>query len=170
VATLKFTTIIKIRGANPYVDVSKKQAGRLRTAWRKPMPVLARVNGQPKAPWHVNMIPVGNGAFYLYLHGNVRKVSGTKVGDKVLIEIDFDHDYRNGPLHAMPEQLALTLEQNLIAMKNWDKLPPSRQKEILRYLAGLKSSEAKERNIKRAMAVLSGSPERFMGRSWQNGS
>jgi uncharacterized protein YdeI (YjbR/CyaY-like superfamily) len=48
----------------------------------------------------------------------------------------------------------------------WNALSPSRKKEILRYFANLKSRDARERNIRRAVAVLSGSPERFMGRSW----
>src|SRR5581483_7695802 len=170
VASLEFTAIIKIRGVNPYVDVSKSQAGRLKTAWRKPMPVLVRVNGQPKMPWHINMMPVGNGDFYLYLHGDVRKASGTKVGDSVLVEITFDDTYRNGPLHTMPEQFALALKQDQVANANWEKLPPSRQKEVLRYFAGLKSSEAKEGNIKKAIDVLSGKPGQFLGRSWHNGA
>jgi len=45
-------------------------------------------------------------------------------------------------------------------------LIPSRQKEILRYFAGLKSAEAQERNLQRAIHVLSGGKARFMARSW----
>ena len=48
-------------------------------------------------------------------------------------------------------------------------LIPSRKKEILRYLAALKSPEARERNIVRALKVLSGKSERFMPRSWSGG-
>jgi hypothetical protein len=134
------------------------------------MPVLIRINGQPKSSWHINMMPTGKGDFFLYLHGDVRKASGTKVGDTVLVEIDFDQDYRNGPMHAMPEQFATALKQNPITLKNWDELPPSRQKELLRYFANLKSLEARAINIKRALDVLSGKPEQFMGRSWHHGS
>jgi hypothetical protein len=41
-----------------------------------------------------------------------------------------------------------------------EALPPSRKKEILRYLTRLKSPEARARNVRRALAALSGSPER----------
>jgi hypothetical protein len=116
------------------------------------------------------MMPVGNGDFYLYLHGDVRKASDTKVGDKVSVELDFDQEYRNGPLHTMPEQFASALQQTRIAQENWNKLSPSRQKEILRYFASLKSLEATERNIQKALDVLSGGPGQFMGRSWSEGS
>src|SRR5436853_5166 len=48
------------------------------------------------------MMPVGDGSFYLYLHGDVRKASGTKVGDRVRVEAGFDSKYRNGPQHPVP--------------------------------------------------------------------
>lgn len=134
------------------------------------MPVLVKVNGWPKEPWHINMMPAGNGEFYLYLHGDVRKASSTQVGDEVIIELDFDESYKNGPQHPMPEPFAAALERVPIAQTNWDKLPPSRQKEVLRYFSGLKSAEARERNMKKALAVLAGKTERFMGRTWHNGS
>ena len=169
-ATLEFTTVIKIRGVNPYVDVAKHQAARLRTEWRKPMPVLIKINGHPEKAWRINMMPAGNGDFFLYLHGDVRKASGTKVGDEARIEIDFDKNYKNGPLHAVPEWFAVALGQNPVATKNWDKLPPSRQKEVLRYFAGLKSTEARKKNVERVMNALSGKPRHFMGRHWLNGS
>ncbi|HEY1835582.1 MAG TPA: YdeI/OmpD-associated family protein [Candidatus Saccharimonadales bacterium] len=169
-AILKFAGVIKIRGVNPYVDVGKSQAERLQKGWRKPMPVLLTVNGQPKEPWHINMMPAGNGDFYLYLHGAVRKASGTKVGDAVTVEVDFDEAYRNGPQHPMPSDFAAALKKNPAAQANWNALPPSRQKEVLHYLAALKSADAKARNIARALQALSGTSTHFMGRDWNDGS
>ena len=116
------------------------------------------------------MMPVGDGNFYLYLHGDVRKASKTKVGDKVEVEIKFDSDYRNGPMHPIPDWFRDALVDNKVAKKNWDALPPSRQKEILRYFSWLKSPEAKKRNLDKALHVLSGKPGRFMARSWHDGA
>ena len=42
------------------------------------------------------------------------------------------------------------------ASEAWDALIPSRKKEILRYFSWLKSAEARERNVARAIHVLSG--------------
>lgn len=112
------------------------------------------------------MMPVGNGSFYLYLHGDVRAASQTKVGDRVEVEIAFDANYRNGPMHPMPAWFERPLRQNKKAHQAWKKLTPSRQKEILRYFSWLKSRAAQERNVKRALGVLSGQPGRFMARSW----
>jgi len=116
------------------------------------------------------MMPVGNGSFYLYLHGEIRKSSGTRVGDRVRVEIDFDSSYRNGPQHPMPRWFNQALAGHPQAKRNWIALIPSRKKEILRYFSRLNSSEARARNLARALAVLSGEKRRFMGRAWTDGS
>jgi hypothetical protein len=36
---------------------------------------------EPDTPWRTNLMPVGDGHFFLYLHGQVRKASDTSVGD-----------------------------------------------------------------------------------------
>ena len=51
----------------------------------------------------------------------------------------------------------------------WKALPPSRKKEVLRYLASLESRETITRNIARATAVLSGRTARFIARDWKDG-
>lgn len=169
-SSLFFPAVVKIRGINPYVDVSARRAGQLRPNWRKPMPVLVRINGKPaRKPWRINMMPAGNGGFYLYLHNSVREASGTRVGDRVTVELDFDHAYRNGPLHSMPRWFSAALRADAEAKLNWSRLAPSRKKEMLRYFAGLKSEAARQRNLARAMRVLSGMPGRFMARDWSRG-
>lgn len=160
---------MRIRGANPYVLVSARRAAQLKPGWRRPMPVRVRIDGRPDPPWRINMMPTGTGAFYLYLHGGVRKASGTGVGDRVTVELAFDTAYRNGPMHPMPKWFAAALKADAKARRAWDALIPSRQKEILRHLASLKSREAQQRNLERAMAVLGGRPGRFMARSWKDG-
>jgi len=168
--TLSFTAVIKIRGVNPFILVSAARANAIKPGWRKPLPVLLRINGKPAKPWRINLMPVGDGSFYLYLHGDVRKASDTVVGDRVPVEIDFDPSYRNGPQHPMPAWFRQALAGNPQAMKNWKALIPSRKKEILRYLSRLSSSEARARNLAKALHVLSGETGRFMARAWKNGS
>src|SRR5437588_2849945 len=159
---MRFHALIKIQGVNPYVLVSAKRAAELKPGWRKPVPVLVRINEKPDEPWRINMMPVGDGSFRLYLHGSVRKVSNTEVGDRVEVEVRFDPKYKNGPAHPMPAWFRDALGKNAVAKKNWNALIPSRAKEILRYFAGLKSAEARERNLARALHALSGEATRFM--------
>jgi hypothetical protein len=165
-SSLRFRSLIEINNINPYVLVSAQRATRLQAGWRKPLPVRVRVNGRPEKPWCINMMPIGDGSFYLYLHGDVRKASDTKVGQTVSVELEFDDEYRSGPAHPMPLWFSEALDQNRIARRAWSGLIPSRQKEILRYFSRLKTPEAQARNVRRAMQVLSGGKGRFMARSW----
>jgi len=183
IPTLRFRAVIKIHGINPYVLVSARRASKLRPNWRKPMPVLVKINGKPEKSrstpslgsvaqgrlWRINMMPVGDGSFRLYLHSGVRKTSNTGVGDRVNVEVSFDAKYRGGPMHPMPKWFRTALAKNPTARQNWDALIPSRKKEILRYFAALKSAEARERNLARALQALSGEPVRFMARAWSRG-
>jgi hypothetical protein len=164
---LRFRSLIEINKINPYVLISAARAARLKPGWRRPMPVRIRVNGKPQVPWRINLMPIGDGSFYLYLHGNVRKASGTKVGDVVSVEVELDVEYRGGP-QPMPAWFAAALDRNRRAREAWQALTPSRQKEIVRYLANLKSPEAQARNTRRAVLVLSGDKGRFMARSWNS--
>jgi hypothetical protein len=168
--TSTFTATIKIRGINPYVLVSARRANAVKSGWRKPLPVLVRINGKPDKAWRINMMPVGDGSFYLYLHGNVRKASGTAVGHRVRVEIAFDANYRGGPPQRMPSWFQQALKANPQAALNWKALIPSRKKEILRYLTALKSPEARARNLSKVIRMVSGETGRFMARTWKDGS
>lgn len=167
---LNFKSKILIHNANPYVLVSASRAKLLKPNWRKPLPVLVQINGKPNPPWAINMMPIGDGSFYLYLHGDVRKASKTKVGDRVDVCVSFDKKYKSGPVHEMPSWFKVPLSKNKKAQKAWDVLTPSRQKEILRYFSWLKSKQVQERNVLKALSVLSGTEGRFMARTWKNGA
>lgn len=167
--TLRFRARIELNGINPYVRVRAGQAAKLKSAWRRPMPVAVQIDGQPEPPWRINLMPVGDGDFYLYLHGSVRQASGTKVGDMVSVALAFDDEYAGGPAHPMPAWFGDELDRNPPASRGWANLAPSRQKEILRYFAGLKSAAARERNLRRALHVRAGGQARFMARAWNAG-
>jgi hypothetical protein len=167
-ATFKGT--IKIRGINPFIEICAARAAAVKPGWRKPLPVLVRVNGQPEQPHRINMMPAGDGSFYLYLNGIVRSQAGVSVGDRVSVEIAFDASYRNGPQHPIPGWFKTALYDTPEARRNWAKLTPSRQKEILRCFAQLKLPEARARNLARALSMLSGDTGRFMARTPEKGS
>jgi hypothetical protein len=163
---MNFRATIELRGINPYVLVSAARALRIKPDWKRPMPILVQVNGKPDPAWPVNMMPAGDGSFYLYLDGSVRGASGTEVGDTVEVSVVFDDAYRAGPQHEMLPEFASRLDGNPLAKARWDGLTPGLKKEVLRYLATLKSDAARQRNVERAVGVLSGAKERFMARDW----
>lgn len=165
---LSLIKTIEIIGVNPYVRVFADEARSLKPNWRRPMPVLVQVNGHPNDPWHINMMPIGNGDFYLYLHADVRKASNTKVGDEVEVRVQFDKGYKGGPTD-LPDWLLAVIETDEIVNKNWNNLSPSRQKEVVRYLTNLKSVEARMRNLTKLKEMLSGIEGHYMGRDWKDG-
>jgi hypothetical protein len=167
--SVTFSAPIEITGINPYVLVSFLDASTLRSGWRRPLPVLVRLNNDTETTWRTNLMPRGDGAFYLYLHGEMRSAARAGVGDKVTVELRVDDAYHGGPAHDIPASFQAALNANPTAAQNWEGLPPSRRKEILRYFAGLKSERALERNVDKALRVLSGESERFMARDWVDG-
>jgi len=168
VTAVRFTQRIAIRDINPYLRVSASHAIALKPAWKRPMPVLVTINGQPSPPARVNLMPAGDGTFYLYLNGPIRTASATAVGDRVTAAISFDASYRGGPTHPMPASLRRALALRSKAKKAWTALTPSRQKEILRYLAGLKSEAARERNVAKVVAMLGKPDGTFLGRAHES--
>jgi hypothetical protein len=166
----EFRAVVEIRGINPFVSVSASRVERLKAGWRKPLPVLVRINRQSEDAWRTNLMPAGDGGFYLYLNGEMRAQTGITVGSVVSVELALDAGYRNGPQHPMPSWFSKALDESEKARKNWTALTPSRKKEVLRYFARLKSPEARARNLSKALHVLSGKSGRFMARTWSNGS
>jgi hypothetical protein len=169
--SLRYRARIEINGINPFVPVDPEQARSLREGWRKPMPVLVQINGAPAEPWRINMMPRGDGGFFLYLHGIVRGAAdGVGVGDEVEVSVAFDAAYRGGPAHPMPEAFEHGLARNKAAAKAWEALTPSLRKEVLRRFDSVKSEAARTRNIEDALAVLGGAEGRFMARAWKDGA
>lgn len=167
---IEFKATIELRGYNPYIAVSAEQAEAIAPGWRRPIPVLVQLNGGPIPPWRINMMPVGDGGFYLYLDNRIRKPTQTAVGDQVAVTLAFDADYRGGPAHDMPDDLNTVLRGSIVAASNWEKLPPSRKKEVLRYLGRLQSPSARLSNLERLLHVLEGNEGRYLARQWKNGA
>jgi hypothetical protein len=160
---------VLIIGVNPYVAVPSERVATLRPSWRKPLPVLVQINDGSATPWRTNLIPSGDGSFRLYLHGAMRKTANVGVGDEVRIRLRVDDAYHSNPAHSMPKWFQEALDSDSAIKENWMRLPPSQRKEVVRYLGALKSQDARERNLQRALGVLRGEPGRFLGRNWVDG-
>jgi Bacteriocin-protection, YdeI or OmpD-Associated/Domain of unknown function (DUF1905) len=163
------TSRVLIVGVNPYVEVSAERVTMLRPGWRKPLPVLVRLNEAPTTPWRTNLTPTGDGSFRLYLHGAMRATANVEVGDDVRIGLDVDDDYYSNPANPVPPWFQTALDADSAITENWLKLTPSQRKEFARYLGALKSEDARQRNLLRALSVLRGESGRFLGRDWVDG-
>ena len=150
---------IQIIGVNPYVllpypilkylfQKSGKDIGAI--------PVQLKIGGKD----FIQNLVKYSGKWRLYLNGPMRKAAGKDVGDAIDIKIDFDPKPRTTQVHP---KLKKAFKENPGAKKAFEKLSPSRQKEILRYINFLKSEEAVDKNVRRAIAHLTGSKP-FVGR------
>ncbi len=83
----------------------------------------------------------------------MRKAAGKDVADIIEIKIDYDSEERTTPTHPKLEK---AFKENKKAKAAFDKLSPSRQKEILLYINNLKSEETFDKNIQRAIVHLVG--------------
>jgi hypothetical protein len=145
-----FSAKIAKIGINPYVGLPEEvlenifeQAGKA----RGPIPVRGTVNGKP----FIQTLVKYQGAWRLYINGIMREAAGIDVGDEVHIWLEFDPTPRMEPIHPKLER---ALAKNKSAKAAFEKLVPSRQKEILRYLNSMKTEETMDRNIERVIKIL----------------
>ena len=147
-----FSAKIFIIGINPYVLLPEavlgslfKQAGKEKGA----IPVRGTLNGNAFTQTLVKY----SGKWRLYLNTPMRKAAGIDVGDIAKVKIEYDPEPRVIPMHPKLQQ---ALAKNKKAKSAFEKLTPSRQKEILRYISFLKNEESVIVNVERAIQNLSG--------------
>lgn len=144
-----FTAKIYIIGVNPYVLLPAKilkaifnDAGKDKGA----IPVKGTINDHP----FIQHLVKYSGKWRLYLNMPMRKGSKADVGDTVTINITFDETVRETP---MLGKLAIALSKNKKALKVFENLSPSMQKEIKRYINNLKSEDSVDKNVTRAIGI-----------------
>ncbi len=154
-----FQAEILIIGINPYVLLPDATLNAVFAQVGKnkgPIPVHGTLEGHA----FIQTLVRYAGAWRLYLNGPMLKAAKKGVGDTVSVRIAFDPRDRTVP---MPVALAAALKKNAKARKVFEALPPSRRKEIMRYIGTLKGEAAIAKNVVRAMNFLTGK-ERFAGR------
>lgn len=154
-----FTAELETIDGNPFValpldvlDDLFREAGRS----KGPIPVRGAINGRPYQQTLVNF----RGAWRLYVNMQMFHDSPRRVGESIEVTVGFDPSDRAIAPHP---KLRAMLESNPSAKKVFDDMAPSRQREIVRYIDGLKTEESVDRNVGRALDFLLGRG-RFVGR------
>lgn len=154
-----FSAKIYIIGINPYVllpsSVLKyifQKAGKDKGA----IPVQLKISDKD----FIQNLVKYSGKWRLYLNTPMRKAANKDVGDIIDVKIDFDPKPRTTPIHP---KLKNAFKENIEAKKAFERLRPSRQKEILRYINFLKSEEGVDKNVQKAISHLTGNKP-FIGR------
>jgi Bacteriocin-protection, YdeI or OmpD-Associated/Domain of unknown function (DUF1905) len=156
---VRFSALIEIIGVNPFVlippaDLEEifRQAGKSKGT----IQVKGYLNGKP----FIQTLVKFAGQWRLYLNMPMRRSTNRTVGDPVEVSMEFDPAPRFPDFHP---KLLVALNHYPEAKAIFDQLPPSRQKEIVRYIAHLKSEESVDRNVPKAIDFLLGKI-RFVGR------
>ncbi|MFN8251412.1 MAG: YdeI/OmpD-associated family protein [Ferruginibacter sp.] len=147
-----FKAIIDIIGINPFVYLPEKVLSAVLKSAQKdkgPIPVYGTVNG---ASFKQTLVKY-SGAWRLYINRPMLHASGSKLGDCIRVRIAFDPSERTIPFHP---KLKAALAASKDANAKFKQLPPSRQKEIKRYIHHLKTDESVERNIAKLLDHLRG--------------
>ncbi|MBO9618863.1 MAG: YdeI/OmpD-associated family protein [Niabella sp.] len=101
-----------------------------------------------------------SGEWRLYINTIMLKNSPKRIGETIEITIAFDPEERTIAPHP---KLVKALNEHPEAQKIFNNLAPSKQFEIVRYIASLKTETSVDKNIIRAIDFLSGKG-RFVGR------
>jgi len=156
----RFIAKIQIIGVNPYVLVP---AAILRNVFKQAdkdkgkIPVKIKIDGHE----FVQTLIKYAGKWRLYLNTPMRKAASKQVGDRAAFEIEFDPEERTIVIHP---KLHRALHENTKAKCIFESLRPSLQLEIVRYISFLKTDEAIDRNVTKAIDFLLGNA-RFVGRN-----
>ncbi|MGV3762082.1 YdeI/OmpD-associated family protein [Parapedobacter sp.] len=148
----KFNANLDIIGINPFVFVPQKVLTAIQAQAGKdkgPIPIKGTINGKMFRQTLVKY----SGAWRLYVNVEMLKNSPQRIGETVVLEVSFDPADR--PIHPHPKLLA-ALAKNKQARECFDALAPYKQKEIMRYIASLKTEAGIERNVAKAMDFLLG--------------
>lgn len=155
-----FKAQIHIIGVNPFVFVPEEVLLRVFIAAGKEkghIPIFGLINGLPYKQTLVKY----KGDWRLYVNVTMLKKSPKRIGE--IVEISVDYDPVSRAYEMLPEFEKL-LNRNQTAERVFNSLTNSRQQEIIRYLARLKTEDALIRNCTRAINFLLGK-ERFIGRN-----
>lgn len=149
-----FNATIALLGVNPYVSVPGPALKRLCEAAgrdKSPIPIKVTIEGTSFRQTLVRY----QGDWRLYLNTPMRKAANKQVGGRLKLVVEYDPTTR---AERMPAALTQALRKDNLARLTFDRLAPSRQKEILRYLNHLKTKSSLERNVANVILHLRGEP------------
>lgn len=156
---LKFSAKLGIIVGNPFVCMPSTILSKVFQQANKNTGAI-QVRGTINGKRYQQTLVKYSGKWRLYVNLKMLKNSPKRIGETVKVEIEFDPSDRTVKPHP---KLVKAIAENEKAMEVFEKLSPSRKKEIIRYISNLKTEKSVENNIARAVNFLLGK-ERFVGR------
>jgi len=105
------------------------------------VPVMGTVEG---VPLRSTLVPRGNGAYRLAIHGDIRKRLRVDTGAVIEVAIRRDDESREPDL---PPELVLALRNSPKAQQKFRSMTTALRRQIVRYLVSVKSRATLERRV-----------------------
>lgn len=153
----QFTAKLEIIGINPFVFIPQEILNEIFETSGKdksPIPVKGTVNGKE---FRQNLMKY-LGEWRLYINTTMLKDSPKRIGEMLEIFVEFDHFDRTISIHP---DLEKAIQENSIALQNFENLIPSRRLELVRYINNLKTEASIQRNIEKIIRHLTGGTDFF---------
>ena len=113
---------------------------------------LSRVSGTLNGrPFRSNVMKMGDGMFLGVHKANIDAL-GMRFGQTIAVVMILDTQPRDDD--TPPSILADALRQEPVAAAAWEKLAPSRRREIAASVKGAKKEETRDRRVRRAIDEL----------------
>lgn len=146
VAAHRFETTVELRGKTA-------------TFMEVPLDIPALFDGAKKPPVKVTIndhvyrstIAVYGDRYYLPINRKVREATGVEAGDRISVTIELDTDER---VVDVPRDLKQALTGDKEALKNWQSLSYSHQREYVDWINESKRDETRRRRIEKAVERL----------------
>lgn len=155
-----FKASLEIIGINPFVFIPDEILRSIFIEAKKEkgfIPICGTINGEK----YIQTLLKHKGEWRLYINMTMLKDSPKRIGEEIDVTVSYDPIPRTIEPHP---KLILALNTNKAAKEVFEKLNPSTQKEIIRYIAHLKTEQSVDLNIGKAIGFLLGQ-NKFIGRT-----
>lgn len=113
---------------------------------RRP-PVTVTINGHS---WRTRVAVLRGRNLIGLSHAN-RRAAGVEIGDTVTVNIELDVEPRTVTL---PTDFAKALQADRVAKSSFERLSPSKQRQLIRTIESAKKPETRARRVEGALTTL----------------
>jgi len=151
---IRFTATIEVDSRDPdklgwsFIIINKALAGKLNPGVRKGFRVKGKLDKFEIK--QTSLLPVNGGRFMLPFNAKLRKGTGKKAGDKVVIEMEVDKQALK-----LNADLVACLKDDPAANTFFKKLAPSHQRYFSKWVDDAKTETTRAKRIALSLSALS---------------
>jgi hypothetical protein len=151
---IKFTATIDIDSRDreklgwSFIIINKTLSDKLNPGVRKGFRVKGKLDSFPLR--QTSLLPVRGGLFMLPFNAKMRKGTGKKAGDKVVVQLEVDK-----AKFQLSGDLLACLQDEPVAYEFFKTLAPSHQRYFSKWIDEAKTSATKEKRIAMSLSALS---------------